>query len=87
MRQRPLNVVLLLVALSALILGFASTPVPAYADGAGGDPPPPHKDPGDTTGGGSSVPDYPSGSGDASLNSEAEPTLWDVVLFTLNAII
>lgn len=87
MQQRPLNVVLLLVALSALILGFASTPVPAYADGAGGDPPPPHSDPGDTIVGGTSVPDYPSGGGESIPSSEAEPAVWDVVLFTLNTII
>ena len=85
MRQRPLNAVLLLLSLCALILGFALTQAPAYADGA--NPPPPHRDPGDTIGGGSSVPDYPSGGGESNLSSEAEPALWDVVLFTLNAII
>ena len=85
MQRRVLNATLLLAALSALILGFASTPVPAYADG--GDPPPIHKDTGDTTGSGSSVPDYPLGSSESNLSSEAEPGLWDVVLFTLKAII
>lgn len=85
MRQRPLNAVLLLVALSALILGFASTPVPVLADG--GNPPPIHRDTGDTTGSGSSVPDYPLGSGESNLSSEAEPALWDMVLSTLKVII
>ncbi|MCK4787298.1 MAG: hypothetical protein KAV87_26300 [Desulfobacteraceae bacterium] len=85
MRQRPLNAILLLLSLCALILGFASTHAPAYADG--NDPPPIHIDPGDTIGGGSSVPDYPSDNGESSLSSEAEPDLWDVVLFTLRVIL
>jgi hypothetical protein len=85
MRQRPLNAVLLLLSLSAVILGFALAQTPAYADGD--NPPPPHRDTGDTTGSGSSVPDYPLGSGESNLSSEAEPDLWDVVLSTLKAII
>lgn len=83
MQRRVLKATLLLVALAALVLGFAWTPVPAYAEG--GDPPPIHRDTGDTTGSGSSVPDY--GTEESNLSSEAEPDLWDVVLFTLKAII
>ena len=85
MRHRPLNAVLLLVSLSALILGLGLTQAPAYADGF--DPPPINRDTGDTTGSGSSVPDYPIGGEEANLSSETEPALWDVVLFALNAII
>ena len=84
MRQRPLNAVLLLVSLSALILGFALIQSPSVADGS--DPPPPHRDTGDTTGSQSSVPDYPSGGGENNLSLEAESDLWDVTVFALKAI-
>lgn len=83
MQRRVLKATLLLVTLGSLVLGLASTPVPAYADGS--DPPPAHRDTGDTTGSGNSVPDY--GTEESNLSSEVEPDLWDVVLFTLKAII
>jgi len=85
MRLRQKNVLLLMVLLAALTLSISMLQAPAMAEGA--DPPPINRDTCDTTGGGTSIPDYPSGGAEESMMPATELTTWDLAVFALNAII